>query len=107
MIAPIIKAKETGRNEPCPCGSEKKYKKCCMKKQNKRLTQKGFQQCFMKLVKDAGGKIDISCLDLELLVKEQDEALAIGYNAEDDFFHFEIVKVKKSVIIQPDKKLRV
>jgi hypothetical protein len=21
---------ETGRNEPCPCGSGKKYKKCCM-----------------------------------------------------------------------------
>jgi uncharacterized protein YecA (UPF0149 family) len=20
-----------GRNEPCPCGSGKKYKKCCMK----------------------------------------------------------------------------
>jgi|TARA_R110000772_G_scaffold263142_1_gene382728 uncharacterized protein YecA (UPF0149 family) len=19
-----------GRNEPCPCGSDKKYKKCCM-----------------------------------------------------------------------------
>ena len=22
----------TGRNEPCPCGSGKKYKKCCMDK---------------------------------------------------------------------------
>jgi hypothetical protein len=21
-----------GRNEPCPCGSGKKYKKCCLKK---------------------------------------------------------------------------
>jgi uncharacterized protein YecA (UPF0149 family) len=21
---------EVGRNEPCPCGSGKKYKKCCM-----------------------------------------------------------------------------
>lgn len=25
----VIKAKEPGRNEPCPCGSGKKYKKCC------------------------------------------------------------------------------
>ena len=24
---------QTGRNEPCPCGSGKKYKKCCLKKQ--------------------------------------------------------------------------
>ena len=23
---------KTGRNEPCPCGSGKKYKKCCMLK---------------------------------------------------------------------------
>lgn len=25
----IIKDKEPGRNDPCPCGSGKKYKKCC------------------------------------------------------------------------------
>lgn len=25
-------AKKIGRNEPCPCGSGKKYKKCCLKK---------------------------------------------------------------------------
>jgi len=23
---------KTGRNDPCPCGSGKKYKKCCLKK---------------------------------------------------------------------------
>jgi uncharacterized protein len=23
---------KTGRNDPCPCGSGKKYKKCCMPK---------------------------------------------------------------------------
>ncbi|MFO8087625.1 MAG: SEC-C metal-binding domain-containing protein [Bacteroidales bacterium] len=26
---PIIKDKKPGRNDPCPCGSGKKYKKCC------------------------------------------------------------------------------
>lgn len=25
----IVKPKEPGRNDPCPCGSGKKYKKCC------------------------------------------------------------------------------
>lgn len=25
----VVKGKKTGRNEPCPCGSGKKYKKCC------------------------------------------------------------------------------
>jgi|GEM_PF-1141869 len=24
--------KEPGRNDPCPCGSGKKYKQCCLKK---------------------------------------------------------------------------
>ncbi|WP_232364058.1 SEC-C metal-binding domain-containing protein [Desulforapulum autotrophicum] len=26
-----VKALKTGRNDPCPCGSGKKYKKCCLK----------------------------------------------------------------------------
>lgn len=25
----IVKGKKVGRNDPCPCGSGKKYKKCC------------------------------------------------------------------------------
>ena len=29
---PIIKEHKTGRNDPCPCGSGKKYKKCCLDK---------------------------------------------------------------------------
>ena len=28
-IAPVRKAAGPGRNDPCPCGSGKKYKKCC------------------------------------------------------------------------------
>jgi len=27
--APVVKDEKTGRNAPCPCGSGKKYKKCC------------------------------------------------------------------------------
>jgi len=26
---PVVKGKKIGRNDPCPCGSGKKYKKCC------------------------------------------------------------------------------
>lgn len=25
----VVKSEKTGRNDPCPCGSRKKYKKCC------------------------------------------------------------------------------
>ena len=28
---PVHAAKKAGRNDPCPCGSGKKYKKCCGK----------------------------------------------------------------------------
>jgi len=28
--APKVNKKKIGRNEPCPCGSGKKYKKCCL-----------------------------------------------------------------------------
>ena len=28
---PVVTEKKVGRNEPCPCGSGKKYKKCCDK----------------------------------------------------------------------------
>lgn len=28
----VIKSKKIGRNDPCPCGSGKKYKKCCLNK---------------------------------------------------------------------------
>jgi len=29
---PDGKAAKVGRNDPCPCGSGKKYKKCCLNK---------------------------------------------------------------------------
>ncbi len=30
-VKPIVNADKIGRNDPCPCGSGKKYKKCCGK----------------------------------------------------------------------------
>ncbi|MCC5025393.1 MAG: SEC-C domain-containing protein [Candidatus Synoicihabitans palmerolidicus] len=26
---PVVNITKVGRNDPCPCGSGKKYKKCC------------------------------------------------------------------------------
>ena len=39
----VVKPKKVGRNDPCPCGSGKKYKHCCMKKDQEaaRLAQLG------------------------------------------------------------------
>ncbi|NSW91919.1 MAG: SEC-C domain-containing protein [Firmicutes bacterium] len=33
-----------GRNEPCPCGSGKKYKKCCIDKPEQDIMREGFLQ---------------------------------------------------------------
>lgn len=32
--------KKVGRNDPCPCGSGKKYKNCCMKKEQEQTAAK-------------------------------------------------------------------
>jgi preprotein translocase subunit SecA len=31
---PVKKGQKVGRNDPCPCGSGKKYKKCCGANEN-------------------------------------------------------------------------
>ncbi|MBL8294188.1 MAG: SEC-C domain-containing protein [Bryobacterales bacterium] len=29
VVREVLKSAEVGRNEPCPCGSTLKYKRCC------------------------------------------------------------------------------
>lgn len=48
---------QTGRNEPCPCGSGKKYKQCCLAKGPASSLQ-------FKLMLGAGGIILLVCLVL-------------------------------------------
>ena len=38
---PIVKEKKVYPNDPCPCGSGKKYKKCCGRKSKWRIFQLG------------------------------------------------------------------
>ena len=44
---------KVGRNDPCPCGSGKKYKNCCMQKQQPRTIYGGRK--FSAKVLSAGG----------------------------------------------------
>jgi protein O-GlcNAc transferase len=37
---------QPGRNDPCPCGSGLKYKKCCLEKNSQRLIKERFDQAF-------------------------------------------------------------
>jgi len=36
QAAPYHREDKVGRNEPCPCGSGKKYKKCCLAKASEK-----------------------------------------------------------------------
>jgi HEAT repeat protein len=36
----LIKREKVGRNDPCPCGSGRKYKKCCLNKDEERRSEK-------------------------------------------------------------------
>ncbi|MDO5337545.1 MAG: DUF1186 domain-containing protein [Eubacteriales bacterium] len=44
--------KKIGRNDPCPCGSGKKYKKCCLNKDNPRPSYVESPEEQMKWLKD-------------------------------------------------------
>ncbi len=39
----LCEKKKIGRNDPCPCGSGKKYKKCCLKKKEAEQEKKSAQ----------------------------------------------------------------
>lgn len=41
---------KVGRNDPCPCGSNKKYKKCCLNKTNP-LSQEEIQKVYEEIIK--------------------------------------------------------
>ena len=53
-----------GRNAQCPCGSGKKYKRCCALKQQQKLSARGWLLAsVIGLMLLAGAVIGISSLD--------------------------------------------
>lgn len=54
-------SKKTGRNDPCPCGSGKKYKQCCEKLVKVHTfkvvgkTEKSMPSLFQRLVQSGNG----------------------------------------------------
>ena len=44
LVHSYIKAPKIGKNQPCPCGSGKKYKLCCLGKEKHRIN---FNRCFL------------------------------------------------------------
>jgi tetratricopeptide (TPR) repeat protein len=69
-----------GRNDPCPCGSGKKYKKCCLARDEARIaaqTQRPEPEAATPtLVEDPLDELSNSVVDL-IEQKRFDEALAV------------------------------
>lgn len=42
---PLVQRQKVGRNDPCPCGSGKKYKKCCGLYDDKKSSQLSADEC--------------------------------------------------------------
>lgn len=47
--------KKPGRNDPCPCGSGKKYKNCCWGKESKKTYTSSGKRKFKAKVLSSGG----------------------------------------------------
>lgn len=70
--------KDIGRNDPCPCGSGKKYKKCCMPKEDtanlgnfryeKKLAVRS--SAVDKMLKLAAGKIGITHIEVLMFLTD-------------------------------------
>ncbi len=47
---------KVGRNDPCPCGSGKKYKSCCLKNEQPKGTTFGGRKFTAKVISSGGVK---------------------------------------------------
>jgi tetratricopeptide (TPR) repeat protein len=72
-----------GRNEPCPCGSGKKYKKCCLSGQPEKRPPSGRKQRFIPVFTELD-QLSNSVVDL---IKENklDEAEAVSCRLLDEY----------------------
>ncbi len=103
---------EPGRNEPCPCGSGKKYKKCCLKKkefveakQVDLTTMLKLLYCFVKGLK--GQSIMITQRTLDIMPNDWQEELSIQTMMVNDLetYRISIKQEEKSAILTPNKRI--
>jgi Flp pilus assembly protein TadD len=83
-------ATKTGRNDPCPCGSGKKYKQCCLRKEEEaeREAIAALSQAREKKKGSGGSYADlVQTVDSLAAQYEDDVALAEASNAAVDLVH--------------------
>ena len=83
-------ATKTGRNDPCPCGSGKKYKQCCLRKEEEaeREAMAALSQAREKKKGSGGSYADlVRTVDMLAAHYEDDVALTEASNAAVDLVH--------------------
>ena len=80
-------ATKTGRNDPCPCGSGKKYKQCCLRKEE-QAEHEALAALSRAQKSGSGGYSDlVKTADQLAADYEEDVALAQASNAAVDLVH--------------------
>ena len=83
-----------GRNDLCPCGSGKKYKKCCIDKVNVSNSLSWQDEESMHVIgqgeKPSGEKLDAQDTRIEAIVGEEEENL--NFNDSIDNFYDHLLK---------------
>jgi tetratricopeptide (TPR) repeat protein len=81
-------ATKTGRNDPCPCGSGKKFKQCCLRKEEE-AEHKAMAALNQARQEGRGGSYSdlVKTVDQLAADYEEDVALAEASNAAVDLVH--------------------
>ena len=82
-----------GRNESCPCGSRRKYKKCCGKPKPTRVRLKASQMVIC-LLRQLGGNATI---DLEEVANISDAGIDI--EQEGNSVHLSVIETEEESVI--------
>jgi SEC-C motif len=80
---------KTGRNDPCPCGSGKKYKKCCLPKHEAQDRERAFEQQAAREERAAAHRASLREARARMLAGVEDDLdeLTAASNAAVDLIH--------------------
>lgn len=84
MIAP--NDKQAGRNDPCPCGSGEKYKRCCMADGTPHLEPKDMKTVLAAALLQISKLTGTACFIIPESVFEGGALDAVQFNAQYDEF---------------------
>ena len=96
---PVVRGQKIGRNASCPCGSGKKYKKCCETSESTRCSQENHSSESHPQAEDCQSKVELS----RPALKESLSPDSVS-RLEPDVIHKEELAIKEALGYTPDLK---